>query len=240
MTDSDRRRGLVVGVNGEIDDPLNPRFIFAHPNETSKHIARHGIFEKPLIQWCKNFCSPNRDFIDIGAHAGTYALSLAPYCRKVHAFEPQKMTFYALCGGIALNHLTNVVPHNVALGQMASRRTLHISTEDGGGSTLHEGYMRKQGLSEIATESCAVLALDNLEFFEKVGFIKIDVEGAELEVLLGAARTIVESDYPPILFECWPDDWFAFKKRELMEHLSEIGYAVRAIDGTTNMFLATR
>lgn len=240
MTDSDRRRGLVVGVNGEIDDPINPRFIIPHPNETSKHIARHGIFERPLIQWCKSIVSMDKDFVDIGAHVGTYALSLAPYCRKVFAFEPQRMTYYALCGGIALNRLTNVYPFNCALSSSSGERNLFISSEDGGGSTLNHSYPIRQGLPTIDVETCHVKTLDECDLVPRIGFIKIDVEGLELEVLRGAYETLQQNDYPPILFECWADDWFVLEKRDLMTHMANLGYVMRPIEGTTNMFLATR
>ena len=38
---------------------------------------------------------------------------------------------------------------------------------------------------------------------ENVGFIKIDVEGFEEKVIRGGLLTIIKSNYPPILFECW-------------------------------------
>jgi FkbM family methyltransferase len=39
---------------------------------------------------------------------------------------------------------------------------------------------------------------------DNVGFIKVDVEGMEEKVLRGGVGTIIRSNYPPILFECWP------------------------------------
>ena len=68
--------------------------------------------------------------LDIGAHTGTYTVSLAQYCNHVYAFEPQKMTYYALCGSIALSNLTNVTCLNVGLGsnEQVGKQTLNIIT----------------------------------------------------------------------------------------------------------------
>jgi len=70
------------------------------------------------------------------------------------------------------------------------------------------------------------MPIDTLEFLEKLDFIKVDVEGAELEVIRGATRPI-EKDRPRILVECherenaaWIDTW-----------LDRIGYNVNRIHG---------
>lgn len=71
----------------------NITYIMSHPNETSKHILDNGIFEKALIDWSKiTFKNPNKLFIDIGSHMGTYSFNLALEFLEVHSFEAQKNT----------------------------------------------------------------------------------------------------------------------------------------------------
>ncbi len=241
---------LVVGGSCQVFDgngDVGPCFIFAHPNETSRHIARNGIFERDLIEWSKQFCSPDKDFLDIGAHAGTYALTLAPLCRRVYAFEAQRMTYYQLCGGIALNGYTNVDAIHVALGADVGRVRLHITSEDGGGSTLSPDVPPLQGRPVIRTEVCSVMQLDRfgggdglVGDLTRVGFIKIDVEGGELNVLRGAVSTLRANNCPPILFEMWPDEWFAEDRAMLIEFLDWLGYKIEPAPNSSNMFLARR
>lgn len=77
--------------------------------------------------------------LDIGAHSGTYTISLAENCKNVYSFEPQKMTFYSLCGSIALSNIKNVTCINTGLGseEQVGIQKLNIISLDGGGSTLH-------------------------------------------------------------------------------------------------------
>lgn len=224
---------------------LKPSFIFSHPNPTSTHIISHGIFEKELIKWCEQFMTLDGDFIDIGAHSGTYALSLAPHCRHVFAFEAQRMTYYQLCGGISLNHYKNVFPIHCALGSEVSTMTLNITSKDGGGSTLDASIPSNQKLSLLDQETCNVKPLDL--FFDsgiisnKIKLIKIDVEGWELNVLKGATKTLKSNNYPPILFEAWPDEFYKTQKQNLFQYIStQLPYKIQPAPHSNNMFIAIK
>ena len=111
------------------------------PRVNIDYYRDHGLFEKALIEWSKQLCDPNWAMLDIGAHTGTYSIALANHCQHVYAFEPQKSTYYALCGSVALSNKTDKITCiNVALGtKEQSKRddnTLKIRSLDGGGSSL--------------------------------------------------------------------------------------------------------
>ena len=99
----------------------------------------NGLFESGLIEWSKQFCSTNSTFLDIGAHTGTYTISLSKHCKRVVSFEPQQMTYYALCGSVAMSNLRNVQCIQVGLGSpdQVGISTLNIVSNDGGGSSIH-------------------------------------------------------------------------------------------------------
>ncbi len=190
-----------------------------------------GLFEGRLIEWCKQFCSIDKNILDIGAHTGTYALSLASKCKHVYAFEPQKMTYYALCGGVALSNLNNISCINIGLGspEQIGTTTLKIISNDGGGSSIHATTnILKEEVIQIDT-------LDNLHLTD-IGFIKMDVEDNELFVLKGAIQTLKLSGYPPILFEC--ND--RHKNTELFKHIESMPYKIITINGVQNMYLACK
>jgi len=191
------------------------------------YYSNHGLFESWLIQWSKQFCK-GKTFLDIGAHTGTYSICLSPHSSQVHSFEPQKMTYYALCGSVALSNIQNITCHNVGLGspEQVGTASLKIVSNDGGGSSMHAD------VGIIREENIQVVTLDSLKI-QDIGFIKMDVEENEYFVLLGAAETLKESNNPPILFESNNKD------PTLFNYISLLGYKIIQLNGTNNMFLAT-
>jgi FkbM family methyltransferase len=172
--------------------------------------------------------------LDIGSHTGTYGLSLSYYSKEVHCFEPQKMTYYALCGGVSLSDVRNINCINVALGSEEQIRTcengkitLKIRSKDGGGSSLKD-----LGDKILTTEMVDIRTLDSFNI-NNVGFIKIDVEGNELEVIKGGKETIKANNNPVILFESNDHDEVLFNYL-----MSEFGYKIIKVTGISNMYLA--
>lgn len=224
-----------------IDDNTNNQIFFVNrplvylmPSVNLTYYAERGLFENNLIEWCKQFCAPDSLFLDIGAHTGSYAISLAPFAKQVIAFEPQKMTFYALCGGVALSGATNIDCIKIGLGNVSQVgvKTLHIVSNDGGGSTVHAPSPDKV----LNTETIEIKTLDSLNVQGKISFIKMDVEENELHVLQGGMETIVRSGYPKILFESNSQTNTA-----LFDYLREIlGYQIIKVHGFFNMYLAEK
>ena len=209
---------------------FEPRDNHLLPRTNLDYYVKNGLFENGLIEWCKQFCSLETIFIDIGAHTGTYTLSLASCSKNVYAFEPQKMTFYALCGGVALSGYHNITCVQKGLGSVAQigEQTLKIVSNDGGGSSLHA----ETGI--ISEEVIEIQTLDSYNFSE-IGFIKMDVEENELFVLEGSKETIKRCGYPKILFESNSDNPSLFNYM-----INEFDYNIIKISGYNNMFLATR
>ena len=86
--------------------------------------------------------------------------------------------------------------------------------------------------------------LDSYEL-SNINFIKIDVEGHEEKVLRGGVQTLERNQWPPILFESWPERMTNVPAKELRESLfaflASLGYTITQIlGGTDDMFLAHR
>ena len=209
---------------------LNDQDTHILPEVNLEYYCKHGLFEKELIEWCKQFCSKDKVFLDIGAHSGTYAISVADVSKEVWAFEPQQMTYYALCGGVALSSKRNIICKQLGLGSVnqVGQKTLNIVSNDGGGSSLHSttGILRQ--------ETIDIVELDSMNI-ENIGFIKMDVEENELHVLMGARNTLKQSNYPPILFESNTDNPTLFNYIT-----NELNYKIITLSGVNNMFLASK
>jgi FkbM family methyltransferase len=212
-----------------------PVFLMNEDDSGRAQMFALGIPEKPLIEMClKVMRRPEEStFIDIGAHMGAYSVLLSPHVKAVSAFEAQQRTFFQLCGNIFINELTNVTPTRVALvspPEAHSQKTLHIVSEDGGGSTL----IQPKSTTVLRNELVKTRTLDNYRIYGDVGMIKIDVEGYEYKVLLGASNTLKESNYPPILFESNSQN----VDEELRVQLEQWGYKTTKLPNFPNMFLA--
>ena len=189
----------------------------------------NGLYEKYLISWAKILCSKDKNMLDIGAHSGTYSISLAEHCKHIYAFEPQKMTYYSLCGSVALSNITNVTCINYGLGsqEQIGMKTLNIISDDGGGSTLHNN-----NYNVLKTEEIEIKTLDSFNI-DNIGFIKIDVEDNELQVLEFAQNTLKKSNYPKILFE------MNNHNTKLIDFIKGLKYNIININNYGNMYLAT-
>jgi len=196
---------------------LNKQEVYILPQLDMPYYASNGLYEQSLIDWCIQFCSKDKIFIDIGAQAGTYSISLAKHWKEVHSFEPLRMTYYALCGSIALSHIENIYCYPYALGTHSQRGEQIVSVVRFGGSVPNG----------VEKETVEVIALDSFKL-KNVGLIKLDSQG--LQVLKGAINTLRWS-YPPILFES--------STEELVTFLHGLGYSIHKINGYPNMFIAT-
>lgn len=179
-------------------------------------------------------CGPDPVLLDIGANIGVHALmfsGLAGAHGRVYAFEAQRIIFQMLAGNLALNSIENVYARQIALG--AAPGFLRLPPVDYaqpwsfGGMGLVDESPEPQfahGTAERAAadrqELIEVATIDSLAL-PRVNFIKIDVEGMELDVLRGGAATI-ERDRPPMQVE-----WLARDNGALPAYLlDDLGYRV--------------
>ena len=122
--------------------------------------------------------------IDIGANIGLYSYRLHKLCRRVEAFEPNPACLSVLEAYAA----ANVRAHRVALSSQAGTIALNIPVVGGVAQAAFGSARVPKGVAYDSI-GAPTRRLDDFHI-EDVCFIKIDVEGHELEVLEGAAETI--------------------------------------------------
>lgn len=209
--------------------------LFKTRDYISTSIRKYGHFEKQTQELAKQFIR-NGVVLDIGCNLGSFSIPLAkqyPDARFV-GFEPQRVVFQQFNTNVFLNSLTNVESHNHGLAEKAMRLMGGVpdyrTSANIGGLTLNfsvEQYKSKTTTGKFSKWDFLthydVKTLDEYAFRE-IDVIKIDVEGMELNVLLGAKETLTENNYPPIIFECWQESWFESTRLKLFDLLDEMGY----------------
>jgi len=141
-------------------------------------------------------------FIDIGANIGQTSLNLSKKLgtipHTVLAFEPFPFTFNKLETNIGLNSFNSIKIFNVALGNEKKTIEMEMSclTNSGGYKISPKNSSFKDQLVQVDQEK-----LDDYYSLEDlINFIKIDVEGYEMEVLKGAEQ-IIKKHKPVLVIE---------------------------------------
>lgn len=224
--------------NNPVFQSLDPDGLFFPEKTIAYDFANTGIYERSLIDWAISMTDPSMNFVDIGAHVGTWSLPFAKHVQHVYSFECTPRTYNILCGNIALRNLDDkITAHKTALGNRTGTATLHIRTEDGGGNTCLEGDIRG-----VPYET-PLRTLDSFGL-ENIGMIKMDVEGLEQQVLEGMSETLKRNNYPRILFESWAEfregEGVPAKRlrQDLFQAFEAAGYKVIPVRGWDEMFIA--
>lgn len=188
---------------------------------------RRGEPEIRLVPW---LADRRRVSLDVGANRGVYTYALLPHSRAVHAFEPNPKMFDAL------RHWARgrAELHPIALGDAAGTAELRVPRRRHGFSNQGASLSPAKADRPHAALSVETARLDDLGI-EDVGFIKIDVEGFETEVLVGARETL-RRDRPNLLVEL-EEKHTAAPLGELVSGICGYGYRCFALRyGTLTAF----
>jgi FkbM family methyltransferase len=169
---------------------------------------------------------------DIGANVGVYSLLAADAnpTASVHAFEPTPSTHAALLDNIRLNRLEGrIVANGVALGRERGQAFLN---ECLGSDGLNDGmnFISRDARPERVT-TVDVLTLDDYcaeRGIDRIDALKMDVEGGELDVLVGASRLLERRAIGVLCFEVfdWAQRRFGRSAKDLLGLLGDAGYSL--------------
>ena len=153
---------------------------------------RRGEKELALLKFLTD---PSRRSIDVGANNGVYTYLLANYSAEVISFEPNPKIFKILRRVLP----ANATAHLLALSNVDGEAELRIPRSGRGYTNQGASLSTTKVARDYAPLSVSARRLDSFAF-DNVGFIKIDVEGFEREVLEGARATIAKCR-PTLLIE---------------------------------------
>ena len=222
----------------ELDTPDGPVRLFV---DLADHVIGlniiRGQYEAQEIALVQRTLKPGDTVVDVGAHIGFFTMQMAASvgpAGRVYAFEPFDPNAELLERSIAENRFEERVTfRRAAAGASSGTATLTFPAEtlnSGGAYLLRDGTAPLTGNLQTAVP---IVALDDLDVRRPVRFIKMDVEGAEPQVIRGAAR-LLEEDRPVILTEVHPvqlERASGMTADEFLGQMRGVGYRAEDIRG---------
>lgn len=163
-----------------------------------------GTFEISERKFVQRFLQPGMTVLDIGAYYGLYSLLAATVvggAGQVIAFEPGPYQRKRLLFHVWLNGLRNLRVESVGLGNIEGEETFFSVP---GAAAGYSGLRPPESADPVVSIRVQVLTLDAYlreHSVTTVDFIKIDVEGGELDVFKGAENLLRKENRPVILCE---------------------------------------
>ncbi len=167
-----------------------------------QNIYFFGVYDPLNINFIKKHLKPGDYFFDIGANVGCFSL-VASLCvqenGKVYAFEPVKEVYNRLNENIELNRLNNILTINKAVYEKNTLLKLYLASQENLGMTSIKEHDAMSGNTlEVEAVSLDSFVISNE--INRVDFIKIDIEGSELNALKGMVN-IIRKHQPVFLVE---------------------------------------
>lgn len=184
-----------------------------------------GTWEREMQDIFSRYLKPGNMVYDLGAHQGflsAVAGKLTGASGKVYSFEPFPYNYNFLSENIHLNNLKNVKTFQAAVSDKAGKVKFSNSIHDTANTYLKQSPEFKNNLLEVNAISLDAL-LESKEIAPP-DFIKIDVEGAELDVLHGAQRLFF--NYSPVVYLETHNVHNPGVDQQCLDWLSEKGYHI--------------
>lgn len=178
-------------------------------------LTTYGEWAEPELQFISSYLNEKSRVLDIGANIGTHSVFFSKRCKQgiIHAIEPQFYIYQVLVANMVLNNCFNVKTYNAAISNdFHSLKLMNLPPYSK--TPINYGEFKVHN-HEHGTETPCM----SIDEFEKVDFIKLDVEGHELSCLQ-SGEDMLKKNKPLMYIE------FNNKQgnKELIEFLWNVGY----------------
>ncbi len=189
---------------------------------------RH-VYEMDVEKAIRNILGKGDVFIDIGANVGYFSViasRIIGKSGKVYAFEAIPKICGLLSESIAINDIKNIMLFNNAVYSEKNKVLFHCMKNSA------FSHISGDNTSDNAIETDSITLDSMLHKLGKVDVMKIDVEGAEMNVLLGGEK-LIDRYKPRIVMEVqdWSLQRFNYNSKDIISFLGKLGYKVYDLKG---------
>ncbi|MEO7966539.1 MAG: FkbM family methyltransferase [Gemmatimonadaceae bacterium] len=193
------------------------------------------LYEQETSNFVGSILQTGDTFVDIGAHVGYFSMLASAMVGPdgaVYAFEPEPRNYAHLLDHIDVNNATNVRPMHMAVGAKPSIAEFFVNSDNDGGHALWEvGRHPFNERTRSAPQSRKVFVTSLDQLFEgrdmrSLKAIKIDAEGAEFAILVGARELLRRHRVPFIIAEInrFGLESMGVTEQHLRTLMTDIGY----------------
>lgn len=209
---------------------LNGHEITFDPNtDIGGALFFNGWFERGEIKISRKYIKEDSNVLDIGANIGVHSICYASFASKgrVFSFEPAPQTFFKLFSNV--KNIGNILPMNIGISDSKGVVPFFIASDD-----AYSGLADTKREKIVAVRDVICWKVD--DFVSGLGlnsldFVKIDVEGFELNVFNGMIQTIKQ--FKPVIFcEIYRGKASNPAPEKITELLMSMGYDVYIFNGT--------
>jgi len=199
-------------------------------NLFSKDLIDHkilftGTYERYTNEVLENHIREGFWVVEAGANSGTETLLLSRLtgaAGKVFAFEPVAHVVDKLKKNIELNSITNVQVEMNALGEQEKEISFFIYPQDHPNQGMGSKVLERRGLQKITVNQTTLDRMLEQGKLSRLDFLKLDVQGAELDILHGGKMTIAR--FHPAIFVEAADS--LSNLNSIFDFLKELNYVV--------------
>ncbi|MBJ7901327.1 MAG: FkbM family methyltransferase [Cyanobacteria bacterium RI_101] len=205
----------------------------------SKSYANPMQVEKTEQTFYINYLRPGMTVFDVGGNIGELTLLFSRFVGRsgaVHTFEASKATFNQLETVCKIANRSQVVLNNKAVADKEGVLQLHVyDDEHSGWNTLANRPLEKYGIDvkPIHLEEVVAVTIDEYcveKGITKIDLLKIDIEGAEYQALLGARKMLKQKKIKCIIFEFGQTTYdMGNDPQDIQKYLTSLGYSIKNI-----------
>ena len=218
--------------------PAEPAVIYPafkdrlYPCYTDSIIAKHVMYRSEWFDWdmlhfIQAFLRPADHFLDVGANTGLHTLlaSTRVTSGSITCVEPDATNLLRLRRALDLNHISNATVLPIAASDTA--QTVHLDGQD----VFARMAPANEAEASAARQIAAARLDDELGKDAQVDLCKIDVEGAEWQVLKGLTGLMARNALPVIIFELNGSlTAYGHSEVEFLNWLGDQGYSLATYD----------
>lgn len=236
------------------EDSRGLRYVLYPGENAAAYLDNRGNYEIAETRFCEQLLEPGDVAVDVGANIGLYTLlfsKLVGAGGRVHSFEPAPENARRLRVNLLLNAADNVEAHQAAVFSRPGSLTLNLfdprlgAWHSLGRPELPNPFQPGETIAPTGSVQVEAITLDDYAAangLDRLALLKIDVEGAEPDVIAGAAGLLERQAVGAILFEVsLPQaESLGHDPTEPFAQLERLGYRSRRIepDGRPGTYVA--
>lgn len=214
----------------------------AHADNVANAIINNQVFEKEVIELAAKFIKPGTAVLDVGANFGQMSVlfsNLVGDSGTVHAFEADDWIYEILKKNIEANNKSGkIIPHFGAVHNVHGE-TLLFPEQDFEQFGAYGSY----GIDYNAETGRQVksIAIDELNIEDNISFMKVDIQGGDLQAMQGARKTIEKNKMPIIFeYEYHFEDRFDMCFQDYVDFVQSINYRFHKVVNGHNFLVVPR